>query len=104
MQAYFAATTIVLLMGLVVSRVIMLRKRGIAAMQFGKIDRTDFLIPPFMLFYFYLIFANAFDLPTVSRGVLFQSGGLAWAGVGFCLAGLVFLAWSLKNNRQRPEA
>jgi len=64
-------------------------------MQFGKIDRTDFLIPPFMLFYFYLVFANVFDLPSISRGRLFHAEGLAWTGVGFCLAGLVFLAWSL---------
>ena len=28
----------------------------------GKLDRTDFLIPPFALFYFYLVFAAAFGL------------------------------------------
>jgi protein-S-isoprenylcysteine O-methyltransferase Ste14 len=30
-------------------------------------DQTDFLIPPFALFYFYIVFAAAFALPTVSR-------------------------------------
>lgn len=52
MPRYFAALTIVLMLGMVLTRVLMLRRRGIEAMKFGKIDKTDFLIPPFALFYF----------------------------------------------------
>jgi len=66
-QGYFAALTILLMPGMVVTRVLLLRRKGIEVMNFGKIDRTDFLIPPFALFYFFLIFANSFHLPTVSR-------------------------------------
>lgn len=95
MQRYFAVLTIVLMMGMVIARVRMLKKTGVAAMQFGKIDKTDFLIPPFALFYFYLIFAAAFNLPAVSRQVFFQSEPIAWMGVLLCLAGLTLLAWSL---------
>jgi protein-S-isoprenylcysteine O-methyltransferase Ste14 len=95
MPRYFAALTIVLMLGMVLTRVLMMRRKGIAAMQFGKIDRTDFLIPPFALFYFYLIFAAAFHLPTVSRQEFFHSEIISWVGVFFCLTGLLLLLWSL---------
>ena len=95
MQKYIAALTILLMLGMVMSRVVMLKKRGVAALQFGKLDKSDFLLPPFALFYFYLVFANTFDLPSVSRQVFFYSEAVAWAGAAFCLAGLGLLLWSL---------
>ena len=95
MPRYIAALTIVLMMGMVVTRVLMLRRRGIAAMQFGKLDKTDFLIPPFALFYFYTVFAAAFNLPLLSTQEFFHSEIIAWIGVLFCAAGLLLLLWSL---------
>ncbi len=95
MQRYFAVLTIVLLLGMVFTRVLLMKRRGIEAMQFGKTHKADFLIPPFALFYFYLILAAAFHLPTVSRQEFFHSEILAWIGVLFCLAGLSLLLWSL---------
>jgi len=95
MQKYFAALTFLLLIGLVVGRVRFLKSKGVEAMQFGKLDRTDFLIPPVALFYFYLVFAHAFSWPTPATSQLFQSGILAWLGVAFCLAGLLLLTGSI---------
>jgi protein-S-isoprenylcysteine O-methyltransferase Ste14 len=95
MQRHLAALTIVLLLSLVLTRVAMLRRQGVRALNFGKQDKTDFLIPPFAFFYFYLVFANAFDWPTPTRQVLFASSAAAWLGVALCLAGLLFLLWSL---------
>jgi protein-S-isoprenylcysteine O-methyltransferase Ste14 len=95
MPKYFAALTILLLIAMVVTRARMLKSRGIEAMQFGKLDRTDFLIPPFALFYFYLIFANTFNLPTLSTQEFFHSGFLPWVGVLLCLLGLVLMFFSL---------
>ena len=95
MPSYFAVLTIVLMLGMVITRAFQLKRQGIEAMQFGKIDKTDFLIPPFALFYFYLVFAAAFHWPTVSRQVLFQSAAIAWVGVLFCAAGLALLLWTL---------
>ena len=95
MPEYFAALTILLMLGMVLTRVLMLRRRGIAAMHFGKLDKTDFLIPPFALFYFYLVFAHAFNLPTASKQEFLHSESIAWVGVFFCLAGLLLLLWSL---------
>ena len=69
-------------------------------MHFGNIDKTDFLIPPFVLFYFYLVFANAFQWPTVSIQEFFHSEIIAWIGVLFFLAGLIFVGWSLVSFGQ----
>lgn len=95
MQAYFAVLTIVVMLGMVMTRALLLKRQGVEAMQFGKIDKTDFLIPPFALFYFYLVFAAAFHWPTVSTQQFFHSEAIAWAGVLFCLAGLSLLLWTL---------
>jgi protein-S-isoprenylcysteine O-methyltransferase Ste14 len=95
MPRYFAALTIVLMLGMVLTRVFLLKRKGTEAMNFGKIDKTDFLIPPFALFYFYIVFAAAFNLPALSTQEFFHSEGIAWVGVLFCLAGLLLLLWSL---------
>jgi protein-S-isoprenylcysteine O-methyltransferase Ste14 len=97
---YFAALTIILMLGMVLSRVFMLRTQGIKAMKFGSIDKTDFLIPPFAFFYFYIVFAAAFDWPTVSRHQFFHSEIVSWTGVLCCLAGLLLLLWSLISFKQ----
>jgi protein-S-isoprenylcysteine O-methyltransferase Ste14 len=95
MTRYFGAATLVLLVGIVLTRVFMLRRSGIEAMNFGKTDKTDFLIPPFALFYFYLVFADAFGLPTVSTQEFFHSEFVSWVGVLACLMGLLLMLWSL---------
>jgi hypothetical protein len=61
MPKYLGALTIVLLLGMVLTRVFLLKRQGVKAMKFGSTDKTDFLIPPFALFYFYVLFAAAFD-------------------------------------------
>ncbi|HZQ09230.1 MAG TPA: isoprenylcysteine carboxylmethyltransferase family protein [Anaerolineae bacterium] len=95
MPAYFGALTLVLLIGMVLTRVALLRKRGIEAMNFGKTDKTDFLILPFALFYIYLVLASAFGFPTISAVPFAHSEIVAWLGVLFCLIGLLLLLWSL---------
>lgn len=72
-----------------------MKSKGIEAMKFGKIDKTDFLIPPFAFFYFYNVFAAAFNFPAVSTQEFFHSETIRWIGVFFCLAGLSILLWSL---------
>ena len=91
MQGYLGALTIVLLLGMVLTRALLMRRKGIKAIHFGEIDKKDFLIPPFAIFYFYVVFAAAFDLPTVSRQEFFHSEIVSWIGVLFCLAGLLLL-------------
>jgi len=100
MPQYFAILIIVCMLVMVVTRVFLLRRRGIEAMHFGKLDKTDFLIPPFALFYFYLIFAHVFHLPSLSTQVFFQSEVLSWIGVLSCLGGLLLLLGSLVSFGQ----
>lgn len=97
---YFGALTMVLLVGIVITRVRLMKRQGIEAMNFGKIDKTDFVIPPFALFYFYLVFAAAFDFPSVSRQQFFNSDVIGWGGAGLCLAGILLLLGSLVSFGQ----
>ena len=69
-------------------------------MKFGEIDKKDFLIPPFALFYFYLVFANAFNLPTINKQEIFHIEIFSWIGVFLCLLGLVLFFWSLISFRK----
>ncbi len=95
MPRIIAALTLLLLVALVLTRVVMLRRRGISAFKFGQTHKSDFLIPPFALFYFYTVFAAAFGWPGLWPLVFFQSDWVAWIGVLFCLAGLALMAASL---------
>ena len=95
MQAYLGALTIILLFGMVLSRVLLMKRQGMQVMQFGKLDKTDFLIPPVALVYFYSVFAHAFGLPVISTQTFFQSELIAWLGIVLCLIGLLLLLWSL---------
>jgi protein-S-isoprenylcysteine O-methyltransferase Ste14 len=95
MPGYLAAATIALLIGMVLTRVFLLRRTGTRAMYFGNIDKKDFLIPPVALFYFYTVFAAAFGWPLLGGQRIFQSGTAAWIGVGLCFSGLLMLLLSL---------
>jgi len=95
MPKILAALMIILWIGMVVTRIIMLRRRGVEAMNFGMLDKTDFIIPPLALFFFYLVFAHALSLPTISRQEFFQSAVIAWVGVGLCLVTVLLMAWCL---------
>jgi protein-S-isoprenylcysteine O-methyltransferase Ste14 len=97
MPQYLAALMIVLLLGTVLVRVALLRRTGTQAMHFGNLDKTDFLIPPVALFYFYTVFAAAFSWPLVSGRRFFSSTAVAWLGVALCLAGVVILVFSLMS-------
>jgi protein-S-isoprenylcysteine O-methyltransferase Ste14 len=94
-QRYFGALAIVLLLGMVWIRVLRMRRKGMKVVHFGRIDKKDLLIPPFAFFYFYLVFAAAFNFPTVSRQEFFHSGIVSWVGVFFCGAGLFLFGLSL---------
>lgn len=100
MQKYLAVVSIVLLIIMIMVRVSMLKKLGIQAVKFGKIDKKDFILPPFMLFYFYLITAHTFNLPTIPHQEIFHHEIAAWIGVFLCFTGLILLFWSLLSFRR----
>jgi protein-S-isoprenylcysteine O-methyltransferase Ste14 len=100
MPHYLGALTLALMMAIVLTRVVVLRRRGIQAMKFGQTDKSDFFISPFALFYFYTVFAAAFGWPNVGSRQFFHSAIVAWIGVLFCLAGLLLLLWSVVSFQQ----
>lgn len=97
MPQILAAMSMVLLVGSVLTRVIILRHTGTHAMHFGRIDKSDFLIPPFALFYIYSIFAAAFDLPLATHPTWPLPAAFAWAGVALCVAGFALLVQTLAS-------
>ncbi len=100
MPAYFGVITLALFILSVLIRTRYLKKQGIPAMEFGRKDKKDFFILPFALFYFYLIIANAFNLPTIEGQELFQRKGLSWIGVSVCLIAFLFFLWTMISFRK----
>ncbi|MGA7355438.1 MAG: isoprenylcysteine carboxylmethyltransferase family protein [Candidatus Cybelea sp.] len=95
MLRWFGPLTIVLLFAMVLTRVQLLRSRGTAAMKFGELDKTDFLIPPFAIFYFYVIIAGAFDWPSPVRTSFELPLWVSWLGVLSCAIGLIVMLLAL---------
>jgi hypothetical protein len=54
MERNLGALTLVLLPGIVWVRVMLMRRKGVTAMHFGKIDKKDYLICLLRLFIFTL--------------------------------------------------
>ncbi len=91
MQGYIGIIMFASFILMVLVRVNRLKRKGIKAMQFGEMDKKDFLIPPFVLFYIYLLIANAFALPRPHTDI-FQNEVISWLGVLFCgVAVVIFL-------------
>lgn len=95
MPQKIAALLVVVLIGIVLTRVLLLRRTGTRAIHFGELDNSDFVIPPFALFYFYSVFAAAFGWPAVSTQRFFVSTPVAWSGVALCVGGVAILVLSL---------
>lgn len=95
MTHYLAALMVVLLFGTVLTRVLLLNRTGTRAMHFGKLDNTDFAIPPIALLYFYTVFAVAFGWPVISEQLFFRSTVVGWVGVGCCAVAVLILVVSL---------
>jgi protein-S-isoprenylcysteine O-methyltransferase Ste14 len=95
MQQFVGPTALLVLLAMVGCRAMLMRRKGTRAIYFGNLDKKDFLIPQFALFYFYCVFAAAFGFPTVSRQQFFHFQIISWLGVLFCLARLLLFLLSL---------
>ncbi|HHW31269.1 MAG TPA: isoprenylcysteine carboxylmethyltransferase family protein [Clostridiaceae bacterium] len=93
-QGYFAIATLITLIIMVLFRVLQLRKMGIKAMKFGHMDKKDFLIIPFVLLFFYIVFSSVFSIPQLGTA-LFSNEIVSWVGVVLCLLGLIFFLLTL---------
>ena len=79
---------------LVILRSRLMKAEGIKTFHFGSMDKKDFLIVPFALFYFYLIIANVFGLPKVI-GILSDNAVTAWIGAALCILAPILFIWGL---------
>jgi protein-S-isoprenylcysteine O-methyltransferase Ste14 len=100
MPRYLAALTIVLMIGMVLTRAFVMKRHGTTAFHFGQIDKKDFIIPPFVLFYIYIVFAVAVGWPLPSTQEFFYSQAVSWIGILLCVAGLALLLWSIVSFGQ----
>lgn len=94
MTRYIAIVTLFLLVILVLLRASQLKKLGIKAIQFGEMDKKDFLIPPVALLLFYIVFANAFGLPKIGIE-LFYNEFVGWIGAVICLIDIFLFIYAL---------
>lgn len=90
----FALATLVLVVAMVLARVVILHRMGVRALRFGEKDPKDFLILPFAFFFFYLVAAEAFNLPKLGQ-VLFTNEAILWFGRVLCVLGLLLIFFSL---------
>ena len=93
-QGYFAVFALLLLGSFVLLRSRQMKKLGIKAFHFGKKDKKDFIIPPFMLLYGYLVIASTFNLPRFGA-VLTSSPVAAWIGAGLCVLAPALFLWGM---------
>jgi protein-S-isoprenylcysteine O-methyltransferase Ste14 len=97
MQKYFSLIVLFLFIALVAGRVLMLRKKGIKAFVFAETDKSDLLLVPVLLFFFYTILASVFDLPLpdLLKQPFWPANTSSWFGLALCLTALTGLAATL---------
>jgi protein-S-isoprenylcysteine O-methyltransferase Ste14 len=95
MQRLVAASTVLLFLVLVITRIFLMRRTGVNAVYFANIDKKDFLIPPFAFLYIYIVIAAPLGLPPVTKQEFSHSEALSWVGVFLCLLGLLLFLVSL---------
>ena len=94
MQGYFIIFSLIAVAFGIILRSIMLKREGIKAIHFGGTDKKDFLIPPFLFLYFYLICAYTFDLPKIDS-VMAESLAAAWVGAALCICAPIVFYWGI---------
>ena len=87
-----------ILVFMVFIRARMLRRHGIKAIVFGDTDKTDFIIIPIVLFFFYGLLSTVIKLPfpEVLTKPLLEKEILYIVSIIICTASLVWFALTLK--------
>ena len=98
MVKYIPILELPLLIIMVLIRNIMLRRHGIKAIMFGATDKTDYLIIPVVLLFFYGLLSIIIKLPfpNILIKPFFEEGFLYIVSIFICTAGLIWFAFTLK--------
>ena len=96
MQGYIILVSLTAMILGVAGRSVQLKKLGIKAISFGEKDKMDFILPPFVLLYFYLILANVFHWPRF--GAVFTTNAITpWIGAVLCAFAPLMFYWGLHS-------
>jgi len=98
-QSNASIVILILFIALLISRALLLRRKGIKVLLFGKTDKSDFLLVVVILLLIYPAVAKAADLPVWDLLVtpFWETPAPGWAGLAFCAAALVGFGASLKS-------
>jgi len=98
-QGWIVAGAFVALIGVVLIRVRMLRRRGIHAFLFGATHKSDAILVPCILIIVYALVAPGFGWPMWQPLVApyWQTPIPGWVGVACCVAAVAGLVWSLMS-------
>ena len=96
MQGYVILVSLTAMILGVALRSAQLKKLGIKAVHFGEMDKKDFIIPPFVLLYFYLILANVFHWPSFDT-VFTANAFTPWLGAALCAFAPIMFYWGLHS-------
>ena len=96
-QINLSGVCFILLVVLLIGRSLLMRKKGIKAIVFGRTDRSDFLLLPVVLFLAYSLTASIFGLPMWQPLIkpFWESLIPGWIGLVFCIVALVGIAFGL---------
>lgn len=79
----------------VIIRALILKYKGIKAFVFAKTHKSDWLLPPCVIFFIYHLIAYTFDLPCIRMPLFIHWNGLAWFGLISCLCGWLLFLWGV---------
>jgi protein-S-isoprenylcysteine O-methyltransferase Ste14 len=84
---------------MVVCRALTLRKRGIKTIVFGETNKSDFVIVPVVLFFFYGISSSVFDLsfPRILKNYFIENSVLNLCAIVLCTLSLVWFFITLRT-------
>jgi protein-S-isoprenylcysteine O-methyltransferase Ste14 len=96
---YIPMLELPVLIVMVAFRALMLRKHGIKTIVFGETNKSDFIIIPVALFFFYGISSSVFDLPfpLVLKNYFFENDALNLCSVIFCTISLIWFFVTLRT-------
>jgi protein-S-isoprenylcysteine O-methyltransferase Ste14 len=99
MFKYIPLFELVILIFMVMIRSVMLRRHGIKAIVFGVTDKTDFIIIPFVLFFFYALLSGIFNwsFPAVLTNLFWKNVIINICAIVICTAALIWFGVTLKT-------
>jgi len=97
MQMYISGIAVALLMVLIGSRALLMRKKGIRVIVFGRTDKSDYLVLPVVLLLIDSVFSQVFGLPMWNFLVIpfWYANAPGWVGLALCAIALVGIAVGL---------